>query len=84
MNFRHFPFDTQKCPVYVAIFGFYDNQIKLKWDVAKHLQPPNLALGSPLELNAKIQLAAWKIMNVSYESVMDDDSWKGFPFFFNS
>lgn len=73
MNLQNYPFDTQICPIYLGIFGFYDQQVQLNWAV-----PDMFNISNPTEsfsLNEKISLTTWSIKNY-YTSPAGEPSLK--------
>lgn len=77
MNLRRFPFDTQRCPLLISVFGYFDNQVKLQWGNPKAMQPFDAPDGQSLEINSKIKVAGWRIANVTVSEFQDVLSWKG-------
>lgn len=78
MNLINYPFDTQECSIYTAVFGYFDYQVKLSWATPDiYLRPPDTANALPLEVNPSIVLANFEISNQSYGISQTSSTWTG-------
>lgn len=78
MDLTNYPFDIQHCHVFIAVFGYYDYQVKLSWRTpGKYLRPPRSPEGSPLQISPDIKLSNFEIVDVQFATSQTSNSWAG-------
>lgn len=77
MGLRKYPFDRQVCSLLLAIFGFFDSQVQLRWGTPEILRPPNASLIAPFSVSPTIQLANFQLVDTNFDTARESQNFEG-------